>query len=205
MPLTISGYKNYIESRKFVQNPSNYRLTIYPGETSSGSSPTMILYPDSILLPGRNFINTPFAYYGPEFTMPLRREYNELSVNFIVYQDWIERGFIETWMDAVMPYKGSSSAVQSSDIFPKDLKKRLRTIDLEFYSRDEVGASQGDGTIGANVLCAFSFYDAYPLLITPTSFSADNSGYTIFTVNFTYRYYKVRDITPASTHTNRYM
>jgi hypothetical protein len=196
MPLTISDYKNYIESRKFVQSPSNYRMTISPGETNSGSSPTMVLYPDSVLLPGRNFINTPFAYYGPEFTLPLRREYNELSVNFIVYQDWIERGYIETWMDAVMPYTKVNSGVQSSDIFPKDLIKRLRTIQLEFYSREK---------IKENVLCAFTFFDAYPLLITPTSFSADNSGYTIFTVNFSYRYYKINDITPATTHQNRDM
>jgi hypothetical protein len=200
MPLTISGYKNYIESRKFVQSPSNYRMTISPGETNSGSSPTMVLYPDSVLLPGRNFINTPFAYYGPEFTLPLRREYNELSVNFIVYQDWIERGYIETWMDAVMPYTKVNSGVQSSDIFPKDLIKRLRTIKLEFYSRE-----YADNEVGANVLCSFEFFDAYPLLITPTSFSADNSGYTIFTVNFSYRYYRILNITPATTHTNRYM
>ncbi len=205
MPLTISGYKSYIESRKFVQSPSNYRMRISPGETNSGSSPSMTLYPDSVLLPGRNFINTPFAYYGPEFTLPLRREYNELSVNFIVYQDWIERGYIETWMDAVMPYINVNSGVQSSDIFPKDLIKRLRTIELEFYSRDEVTSSYANNEVGANVLCAFTFFDAYPLLITPTSFSADNSGYTIFTVNFSYRYYKINDITPATTHQNRYM
>jgi hypothetical protein len=210
MPLTISDYKNYIESRKFVQSPSNYRMTISPGETNSGSSPTMVLYPDSVLLPGRNFINTPFAYYGPEFTLPLRREYNELSVNFIVYQDWIERGYIETWMDAVMPYTKVNSGVQSSDIFPKDLIKRLRTIQLEFYSRDELGPQVGaDNELGADnklkVLCSFKFFDAYPLLITPTSFSADNSGYTIFTVNFSYRYYSILDITPATTHTNRRM
>lgn len=205
MPLTISGYKNYIESRKFVQNPSNYRMTISPGETNSGSSPSMILYPDSVLLPGRNFINTPFAYYGPEFTLPLRREYNELSVNFIVYQDWIERGYIETWMDAVMPYSKVNSGVQSSDIFPKDLIKRLRTIQLEFYSRDEMTSQYANNEVGANVLCSFQFFDAYPLLITPTSFSADNSGYTIFTVNFSYRYYRILDITPATTHKNRYM
>jgi hypothetical protein len=95
-----------------------------------------------------------------------------------------------------MPYTKVNSGVQSSDIFPKDLIKRLRTIQLEFYSREK---------IEENVLCAFTFFDAYPLLITPTSFSADNSGYTIFTVNFSYRYYKINNITPATTHQNRDM
>jgi len=205
MPLTISGYKNYVESRKFVQNPSHYRMTISPGETNRGTSPSMILYPDSILLPGRNFINTPFSYYGPEFTLPLRREYNELSINFIVFQDWIERGYIETWMDAVMPYNAINSGVQSSDIFPENLAKRLRNIQLEFYSRDNFPTSGQMGGFDANIQCSFEFFDAYPLLITPTSFSSENSGYTIFTVNFSYRYYKLSDAIPASSHNNRLM
>lgn len=189
MALTISGYKKYIEQRGFVQNPSFYAMAIYPGQTITGSSSPVILYPDSILIPGRNFINTPFAYYGPEFSMPLRREYNELSVNFIVYQDWVERRIIEDWMDSVLPYHLKDPSLQASDIYPDNLTKRLRTIEIGFYTREnnkKPSADSFEGTLN----CSFFFYDAYPLMITPTSFESENSGYTIFTVNFSYRLYE---------------
>jgi len=172
MGYTINQYKSYVEARRFTQSPSHYTMKI------DGSS-LKILYPDSILLPGRNFINTPFSYYGPEFTLPLKREYNELSVNFIVYQDWAERLYFDEWMDTILPYQANNINVQSSDILPDDLKKYLRQITINFYGRS--GSSKPEAE--------FDFYDAYPLLITPTSFTSDNAGYRIFTVNFAYRYY----------------
>lgn len=183
---SIEEYRNYVLGRKFTQNPSHYSLTIGSGKTRGGGQTVVYkCYPDSVLLAGRNFINTPFAYFGPEFTVPLRREYNELSVNFIVFQDWADRTYFEDWMDAVIPHHATDPGMQMSDIFPSDFLERLRNIELTYTQR----SSQGGNFPNA---INFKFFDSYPLLITPTSFSSDNSGYTIFTVNFAYKYYEYR-------------
>lgn len=184
MALSINGYKKYVEQRNFVQNPSFYVMEILPSNSSSTQVTT--LYPDSILLPGRNFINTPFAYYGPEFSLPLRREYNELSVNFIVYQDWIERKIIEDWMDTILPYHRKDPSIAISDIYAHDFISRLRDIKIYFTNRANTQAAD-DFVPSLN--CMFYFHRAYPLMITPTSFESNNSGYTIFTVNFAYHSY----------------
>lgn len=185
MPLTIDQYRQYVLERKFTQNPSFYRMEFPDGGIKKDKQ--FVCYPDSILLPGRNFLNTPFSYYGPEYSIPLRREYSDLSANFIVYQDWKERQFFENWMDSILPFKKSSfdTIPKVSDIFPEDLALETRKISVYFTSRPKTAQDLN----GTNFY--FEFIDAYPTLITPTSFSADNSGYTLFTVNFTYRYYNI--------------
>lgn len=181
---SIDTYRKYVLSRKFTQNPSHYVMTISPGVVYDESrSEAFTCYPDSILLPGRNFINTPFAYFGPEFTVPLRREYNELSINFIIYQDWKERDFFEKWMNSILPFSDIKPGMQTSDSLPPNLVLNLRNIELLFKTRS------GDGSEDFKPAYKFKFIDCYPLLITPSSFSSDNSGYTLFTVNFAYKYY----------------
>jgi hypothetical protein len=187
MALTIDQYRQYINSRKFVQNPSHYKVEISPGKGKDNQSvPLTVLYPDSVLLPGRNFINTPFGYYGPEFPIPLRREYNELSMNFIVYQDWHERKYFEEWMDSILPYSPDTSTL-ASDVLPSNFEDRLRNIEISFSNRpSDKSPIQSSNSINYG----FNLYYCYPILITPTSFSSDNSGYTIFTINMAFKYYK---------------
>jgi len=186
MTLSIDQYRNYIiEKRKFTQNPSDYRM-----EISGGPDGTFICYPDSFLLPGRNFINTPFSYAGAEFTFPLRKEYNELSVNFIVYQDWKERIYFEKWSDSILPSKDKSESPPPAvyDSIPAYFsdKEFLRNIKIQFKERSSTGLSKKSLT--------YNFTFCYPLLITPTNFSSDNSGYTVFTVNFAILDYYISEI-----------
>lgn len=184
IPRSIEEFRSYVLNKKFTQNPSYYEMTFF--DKSGGSQP-FVCYPDNILFPGRNFINTPFAYFGPEFPIPLKREYNELSVNFIVYQDWKERNYFERWMNQILPYDRNNNGIvlgkTPSDILPDNFKDKLKKIVINFFSRQD-GVSKEINYKGI-------FYEAYPILITPTSFEANNSGYTLFTVNFAYKYYEV--------------
>lgn len=188
MPLRIDQYRQYVLERKFTQNPSFYTMNIMGGGIKNDGM--FECYPDSILLPGRNFLNTPFSYFGPEYSIPLRREYSDLSANFIVYQDWKERQFFENWMDSILPYKtfNTSSGPLVSDIFPENFISQTRDISITFKSRPVKENTYSDNYV-------FDFVNAYPTLITPTAFSADNSGYTVFTVNFSYRYYRTSNNT----------
>lgn len=184
MPLTIDEYRAYVNSRKFVQNPSHYRVVISEGKNmDNGKVPAITLYPDSILLPGRNFINTPFGYFGPEFPIPLRREYNELSMNFIVYQDWVERKYFDTWMDSILPYGQYQTSTEASDVVPGNFEERLRNIEIYFTNRPNNTDTDKDNYFMKLFYC-------YPILLTPTSFQSDNSGYTVFTINMAFKYYE---------------
>jgi hypothetical protein len=182
MPISLDSYREYIKKRNFVQNPSYYRLQVY-----SPDGKDLICYPDSIILPGRNFINTPFSYYGPEFSMPLRREYGEMSANFIVHQDWKERAYFEQWMDTILPYTRLNASVpfgnanDLSDVID-NLPGKMKTVEIVFLRRQ---LAENDSRSNCKVV----LNDAYPSIITPTQFSSDNSGYTIFTVNFAFKDY----------------
>lgn len=178
MPVSIDQYRSYILSRKFTQNPSEYIMQIY-----GGNAKNFTCYPDSFLLPGRNFVNTPFSYHGPEITFPLKREYNELSVNFIVYQDWYERIYFEQWMDVI--FNNNTEAFSDFDFMVPSLAGSLRDITITFKDRP-LGTDDG---FKNNI--SFIFRNCYPLLITPTNCSSDNAGYTIFTINFAIKEYKV--------------
>ena len=183
MPLTIDEYREYINNRKFVQNPSHYKIIISTGKGKDNETVSQtVFYPDSLLLPGRNFINTPFGYFGPEFPIPLRREYNELSMNFIVYQDWHERKYFDTWMDSILPFSPDASTL-ASDVIPGNFEDRLRDMEIYFTNRPNAQFTHNDHYL-------FKLYHCYPILMTPTSFSSDNSGYTIFTINMAFKYYK---------------
>jgi hypothetical protein len=181
MPLKINEYREYVLKRKFTQNPSFYTMTIPGGGIKNDN--TLKCYPDSITVPGRTFISTDFSYSGPEFSFPLRREYNQLSVNFIVYQDWKERQFFENWMDSIIKYKKSSfDTGLVSDIIPSNLQNAMRTIFIDFNKREKGGATQN---------LSMKFVDSYPSTITPAIFSSDNSSYTVFTVLFSYKFYDI--------------
>jgi hypothetical protein len=191
MALNIDEYRKYIiDKRKFTQNPSEYVMEVF------GGGDNLICYPDSFLLPGRNFINTPFSYTGAEFTFPLRREYNELSVNFIVYQDWVERLYFEKWMDSIFPSQGrqgSSNTVLIPDSMVSNFDTKLRTIKIRFNNRPPGNGRLSDEGKSTTVT-TFEFSRCYPLLITPINFSADNSGYTIFSVNFSVLDYSIKEL-----------
>jgi hypothetical protein len=187
MPISLDEYRLYIKKRKFVQNPSHYKMDIFGKDGQ-----IFVCYPDSILIPGRNFINTPFSYYGPEFSFPLRREYNELSANFLVYQDWKERTYFESWMDSILPFDTESKNVGVSDIIPTDLLSKMKKIQIVFNSRQKTENSNSINAI-------LDLFECYPSLITPTQFSSDNSGYTLFTVNFAFKYYTFKSSSDTST------
>jgi len=177
MALKIDQYREYVLKRKFTQNPSFYRMEFVGGGIRN--DPPFICYPDNIILPGRQFVNTPFSYFGPEFNIPLRREYQDLVANFIVYEDWKERQYFENWMDSIIPYATLTDLIGVyQDRIPNNFLSYLQNIKVVFTQR-----------INPQESFYFEFVDAYPSLITPTQFASDKTAYTIFTVNFSYRYY----------------
>jgi len=180
MALSINEYRDYIKKRNFTQNPSHYRMIV--PEITRVCSP-FVCYPDSILLPGTNFTNTPFSYVGEEFTFPLRREYNELSVNFIVYQDWKERRIFEQWMSEMINTTEARTDRRPASSHANNFLDYLKDIKIEFVERGGVGKTANNYKNNQVIILE----KTYPLLITPTNFAADNSGYTVFTVNFAIR------------------
>lgn len=160
-------------------------------------------YPESVTLPQRSFVQVPFGYWGPAEQIPIRREYGECAMTFIIYQDWYERRYFERWMDLVIPttnteeasgdgigfgqtlipisnpFSTEVSATQYSD-YSNSMDKQLGTI-MVF----PLDAAEHDTKSTASIVMT----DAYPVSITPTSLSSEATGYGTFVVVFAMRQY----------------
>lgn len=199
---TIGGFRQRVLDSQGIQQVSKYMVSFVDplGEV-------MDCYPESVTLPQRSFVQVPFSYWGPAEQIPIRREYGECAMTFIIYQDWLERKYFERWMDLVIPTRGSEEA--SGDgisflrtIFPisnpfstevsstqygdysNTIDKQLGSIVVYALNTDHTPAQGG---ISSNAV--FYMTDAYPVSITPTSFSSEATGYGTFVSVFAFRQY----------------
>jgi len=199
---TISEFRRKVNDNKGLQQVSKYMVTFVDplGEA-------MDCYPESVTLPQRSFVQVPFSYWGPAEQIPIRREYGECAMTFIIYQDWLERKYFERWMDLVIPPYASEessgegisflqtifpvsnpfsteiSANQYSD-YSNTIEKQLGNIVVYALNADH-SPSQGGWSSNAVV----HMTEAYPVSITPTSLSSEATGFGTFVVVFAFKRY----------------
>jgi len=95
---SITDFRQAVIKRGGVQQPNRYRVWLQNNQNS-----TLVCYPESITLPQRSFNTAPYSPWGPIMQIPIRREYGECSMSFIIYEDFAEKKFLESWMDSIMP------------------------------------------------------------------------------------------------------
>jgi len=196
-----------------IQSPARYEaLFTAPG------LPSFTCYPENITLPPRSFQTTPFTNWGPDYNIPTKREYGECAMSFILLQDWFERRYFESWMNKVIPTSAAQEPPQAGLGFVQSTLNTLipgastvysglsdRVALTENYSDYTTGYNNFGGIIQVNCLrtdgngrggnsssritASILMKDAYPLSITPTTLSAEASGYGTCVVVFTFREY----------------
>ena len=196
---TITNFRQRVLDNKGIQQVSRYKCTFV-----DPSLQPIFCYPESVTLPQRSFVQVPFSYWGPTEQIPIRREYGECAMTFIIYQDWYERRYFERWMDMVIPV----TATEQSSVNGIGILQALVPLFTNPFS-SEVSANQYSdysntrdkqlGTILVSTLdasdnrqetCAVLMQDAYPVSITPTSLSSESTGYGTFVVVFAFKQYK---------------
>jgi hypothetical protein len=172
-----------------LQQVSRYEVILQ----GPGSLPSVITYPENVALPPRSFVSTPFSNWGPDFNIPIKREYGECAISFIIYQDWYERKYIESWMDKVIPTGivsgsggGGDAAASASDFsdYTNPYSIFSGSVQINCLS---INSNSGGG--GGRITAKIKLNDAYPLSITPTTLSAEASGYGTFVSIFSFRDY----------------
>lgn len=195
---TISNFRAKVLENRGIQQVSKYMCTF-----ADPLGDTLQCYPESVTLPQRSFVQVPFSYWGPAEQIPIRREYGECAMTFIIYQDWLERKYFERWMDSVIPtyanQQSSSDTISwAQQIFPlaNPFNFEVSASKYSDYSNPmskQLGSivvytleAGGENTI-SDANAAFHMIDAYPVSITPTSLSSEATGYGTFVVIFAFR------------------
>lgn len=204
---TITEFRQAVASRK-IQQPNKYKVFIQDGSQNS-----LVCYPESVTLPQRSFNTAPYTPWGPMLQLPVRREYGECAMSFIIYQDWAERRYFERWMDTIIPRQASASAdpvgvsyterilgPSLGSIFTGTGSRRISTSQYTDYSTAfnsitgniqifplTIDSNKSDG---GTMSCSINLIDAFPLTITPTQLSSESTGYTTFVVIFAFREYE---------------
>lgn len=195
---TITEFRQKVLSKRGLQQVSKYYCTFVDplGEVLKA-------YPESVTLPQRSFVQVPFSYWGPVEQIPIRREYGECAMTFIIYQDWLERKYFERWMDMVIPTSRTQAGAREGIAIDQSLTGLANPfnweVDATRYTDYSNTMDKQLGTISVYMQAAedhtnstnaiVNMVDAYPLSITPTSLSAEATGYGTFVVVFAFREY----------------
>jgi len=105
---TIQQFRQDVLGRGGPQISAFYRVTMALG------SNTIVTYPMSVIIPGRQFVYYEHDLWGPNRKVPYKRGYTQCHMTFIAYQDWAERTFVETWMNTIIKHRNSKGIPGSS-------------------------------------------------------------------------------------------
>lgn len=99
MPIskTMVEFREAVLKQGGPQIASKYRVTLV-----DYASNFLLCYPMAVILPGRNFSFYEHDIWGPTRKVPNKRNYTQCNMTFLVYQDWTERKFLETWMNEIV-------------------------------------------------------------------------------------------------------
>lgn len=106
---TIQQFREDVMSRGGPQIASMYQVTLAHSE-----QPSLVCYPLSVVVPGRQFIFYEHDLWGTIRRVPYKRGYTQCHMSFIIYQDWAERTYIETWMNTIV--KNTQSAANGVSV-----------------------------------------------------------------------------------------
>jgi hypothetical protein len=152
---------------------------------SSGES--FVTYPSEVNLPQRALATytagQPESLWGTKRKVPVMHEYDEVTMSFVIYEDFAERSFFEKWMDYIINKGNFNSFYQEA---ARPYSSYVGKIYIGTYAKD---ADLMDGGQSGKFTSTTVLDEAYPLSLLPISLSAENTGYTTYVVNFAYRKY----------------
>ena len=203
---SITEFRKAVASRK-IQQPNKYKVIMQDNSTNQ-----LTCYPESVTLPQRSFNTAPYTPWGPVLQLPVRREYGECAMSFIIYEDWAERRFLERWMDTIIPPTATDVpnevGVSRTERFlgPSlggvlNFANQNRTISSTQYGDYSNSFNNSVGTIQIYTgsiktsdplktsTCLITLLDAFPLTLTPTQLASESTGYASFVGIFAFKEY----------------
>lgn len=199
---SVTQFRESVLSRGGVQQPNRYRVIMVDNTNRS-----IVCYPESVTLPQRSFNTVPYTPWGPVMQIPVRREYGECAMSFIIYEDWAERRFMENWMNAIIPPTASSSPSEVGVGYGErlygpalsGLDNRREAVSEQYsdytnsynksYGTILIGTQPSKTQSQGDYTSVMRLNEAYPLTITPTSLSSEATGYATYVAIFAFKDY----------------
>lgn len=163
LPTTIDQFRANIVVKGGFQAQSRYYIQITPPLALGGQS--IVAYPEAIQFPEKNITVITDELFTMPRRIPVSSDMGDILLSFIIYQDWKERKFFETWMDRILnhPIGSRHPGVRA------------------YYS--SVGAMNIVFTGNNNLPNhTYSFTEVMPNSLSPIAFDADSFGRISFQV-----------------------
>lgn len=208
---TVQQFREDVLGRGGPQISAMYEVTL-----AHVLQEPIVCYPLNVIMPGRQFVYYDHDLWGPNRKIPYKRGYTQCHMSFIVYQDWAERTYIETWMNSIINNTNSPGAnfnanevvagapivaneIQASTAFQNSLQNGSFSNDavFGFNYQDYIDYAGGIGSILIKCLnsqtkemnAGFYLKEAFPAAISQMSMASDGTGYPTFNVTFQFNDY----------------
>jgi hypothetical protein len=144
-----------------LQPPNKYMVQFF--KTGLG---LISVYPDSITLPTIEVQPMEYSVWGNPVLIPVTTLTGEMTVSFILLDDWEIRTYFENWLKMIQEPSFPGAVTRA----PSAYENAYGSGTVTFYNNAKPKT--------------YNIPECYPLNLTPIEFSASSSGYTIFTVVF---------------------
>jgi hypothetical protein len=209
---TIQEFRQDVLGRGGPQIASMYEVTL-----AHNLQEPVVCYPLNVIVPGRQFVYYDHDLWGPNRKVPYKRGYTQCHMSFIVYQDWAERTYIETWMNSIIRNDNSTgssfsatevrsgapiiaSETQAASAYARSIAGGgaiSKDAIFGFNYQDYIDYSNGIGSVLIKCLnsqtkemnAAIYLKEAFPAAISQMSIAADGSAYPTFNVTFQFNDY----------------
>lgn len=176
---SINQFRNSVVSRGGVQFANRYVVDFV---TPFGSYTT---YPSEVNVPQRALVtyNTglPVSLWGTKRKVPLQHEFDEITMSFVLFQDFAEKNFFDGWMDQIVT-RGTASRPITENASP------YFTYVGKVYITTFSSFGQAIDLNNASITSKTLLDEAYPLNLLPISLSSENTGYTTFVLTLAFRH-----------------
>jgi hypothetical protein len=124
-------------------------------------------------LPGKSIMTIDQKIYGPSYKIPYKQQYNDISLNFLVTNEFFERKLFEMWLNSMVSWETNNARfAKGKDGFMTDI-----TI------------IQYDDSIKR--IYSVKLLDAFPIGIAPMQLSWSQDGFHTMSINFAYTRYEI--------------
>ena len=174
---SITQFRNSVVDRGGVQFANRYVVDFI---TPYGTFST---YPSEINIPQRALATystgQPESLWGTKRKIPIQHEFDEITMAFVLYQDFTEKNFFDSWMDNIIN-RGSynDNLTENANVYFDYVGK----VYITTFASGSQATNLDDGITSRTLLD-----EAYPLNLLPIQMSSENTGYTTFVLTLAFR------------------
>ena len=157
---------------------------------------------ESAEFPGRGFMNADVkGYHGPDFKVPYQTEYQETAMSFICRAESYERQFFDDWMEIINPTSTFDFSYKDDYVCEIEMFQFAeggRRTTTEPGREDTFPSPTTNEFTEPLATYAWTFHNAYPVLVNPQPVTWADDNFQRLAVNFTFTKWTRKNRDPKS-------